>query len=289
MLVAFSAFTFLGALAAEQDEQTLKYDVHFDSEPKSDILEKQTITLTYPDSDRVETVELAAEIESIDEVYYTGNRCLVIGTLISHAGQTVDVVDATSAKVVASERCFWPVVSPDHNRVVFENWYPRFLDPRTHWPVVLAMDVARAEDGPVQVYPVGEPNPWSADADKHLALTPKVWNEDSDAVAFLDKFGDYTTWKAPYKIYCVLVRFDEEGPLPPQRALVDVDSFVRPEASYDFIGFRAESLDILDDAIRGTLRQKGYLRSPSEFSFDMKLIEKGETLTFENSRVAEEN
>jgi hypothetical protein len=187
MLVAFSALTFFEAPAAEQDEQTSKYDVHFDSEPKSDILEKQTITLTYPGSDRVETVELAAEIESIDEVYYTGNRCIAIGTLISHAGQTVDIVDATTAEVVASNWCGLPVVSPDHNRVVFENWYPRVYDPRTHWPVVLTMDVERAEDGPVQVYPE-QALADQISIEKHLVVSPKVWSDEGDTLAFLDMY-----------------------------------------------------------------------------------------------------
>lgn len=282
MLVAFSALVFFEAPAAEEDGQILKYVVHFDSEPKSDKLENQTITLTYFGLDRVETIELSTHIESVDEVYYVGNRCMVIGTLQSHAGQTVDVVDATTAEVVASEWCGLPVVSPDHKRVVFENWYPRVYDERTHWPLVLAMDVARAEDGPVQVYPEETLADQISLMEKHLVVSPKVWSTEGDTLAFLDVYGDYDgDWTAPYKLYCVVVRFNDGKPLPAKRSLVDVDSFVRDDLDPKRVAFTAESLEIVDGRVRGKLYPQSYwIRS--DFSFDLELIDKEQTLSIDD-------
>jgi hypothetical protein len=94
-------------------------------------------------------------------------------------------------------------------------------------------------------------------------------------------YGDYGNWKAPYKLYCVLVPFKDGKPLPAKRSLVEVDSFVRDDLDPKRIAFTAETLEIVGGRLRGKLYPQSYwIRS--DFSFALELIDKEQTLSIDD-------
>ena len=105
----------------------------------------------------------------------------------------------------------------------------------------------------------------------------KSGTKKGDALAFLDKFGNYGNWKAPYEIYAVLVRFKDGKPLCAKRALIEKETFVAPDAHPEYIGFGADSLEISDGRLRVKLEPEDYwLRS--DFSYDLTQIDKEQPL-----------
>lgn len=261
--------------SAERD-----YEIRYSAGPKSDPLEAPILTIVHKGGNRVEKVSLSNMIQSIDEVRYAGSRCIILASLNSSGSRGLDIVDTTTAEIVASAWCFFPVVSPSDNCVAFEKWYPRFTPRDQIWPAVYILSAKDAEAGPVQVYPDEEANPGDPLADNHLVVSPKVWSAKGDVLAFLDQFGDHGNWKAPYEIYAVVVRFKDGKPLRAKRALVQKESFVRPDAHPEYIAFGAESLEIADGKLRGKLHPEEYWVRDT-FSFDLAQIDEEQPLNID--------
>ena len=268
-----SSSGFAAHVVEKSDAARRDYEARYTPGPKNNPLEVPIVTFVYSGSNRVEKVALSEEIDTIDEVHYARDRCIILGTLNWHAGSNVSIVDAKLAKVVASIQCFFPVVSPNGANVVFEKWNATFAPRENLWPAVLVISTIHAEGGPVQVYPDEESNPGDPLGDNHLVVSPKIWSSDGGVLAFLDKFGDYGNWKAPYEIYAVVVRFKDGKPLRAKRALIQKETFVRPGANPEYIGFGAESLEISDGKLRGKLHPEDYWVRDT-FSFDLARIDK---------------
>jgi len=279
LLVLTSAFFAIDA--AEQTNAVRDFEIRFTPGPKADPLETPTLSIAYKASDQTQNVALSSKIESIDELHYLENRCIVLGSLGSSSGRSVSIVDAKAAKVLASISCFAPVISPGNKRIAFDKWYPRFTPREKVWPVVFIIPTENAEAGPVQVYPEKSSVEKDNSSENHLVVSPKVWSAEGDALAFLDMHGDYGDWKSPYKLYCVLVRIKDGKPLRAKRALVQVDSFVTAGANPEEIAFTAESLEISDGRLRGKLYPQGYWVR-SDFAFTLDAIDQEQTLSIKD-------
>lgn len=58
--------------------------------------------------------------ESADEIHGVGDRFVVIGTMQSHAGRSVAVIDPREPSVVYDTICFDPVMALDGKHIAFE-------------------------------------------------------------------------------------------------------------------------------------------------------------------------